>query len=77
MPRVSPSLMNKMQASSPETYKVMMSDRNAKWAEWIDQRLDKPGTVFLAVGTAHLAGKDSVQDFLTQQGIKSSRVPAL
>jgi uncharacterized protein YbaP (TraB family) len=69
-------LMNEMQASSPETYKVMLTDRNAKWAEWIDQRLDKPGTVFLAVGTAHLAGRDSVQEFLDDRGIKAKRVPA-
>ncbi len=69
-------LMNEMQASSPETYKVLLTDRNAQWAEWIDRRLDKPGTVFLAVGTAHLAGKDSVQQFLEQRGIKSARVPA-
>ena len=38
-------LMNEMQASSPETYKVLLTDRNAQWAEWIDQRLDRPGTV--------------------------------
>ena len=69
-------LMNEMQASSPETFKVMMTDRNANWAEWIDQRLDKPGTVFLAVGTAHLAGDDSVQEFLGKRGITSKRVPA-
>lgn len=69
-------LMNEMQASSPETYKVLLSDRNAKWAEWIDQRLDKPGTVFLAVGTAHLAGKDSVQDYLGKRRIDAKRVPA-
>ena len=69
-------LMNEMQASSPETFKVMMTDRNANWAEWIDQRLDKPGTVFIAVGTAHLAGDDSVQEFLGKRGIHSKRVPA-
>ena len=69
-------LMNEMQASSPETFKVMMTDRNANWAEWIDQRLDKPGTVFVAVGTAHLAGDDSVQEFLGKRGIQSKRVPA-
>ena len=69
-------LMNEMQATSPETFKVMMTDRNANWAEWIDQRLDKPGTVFIAVGTAHLAGTDSVQEFLGKRGITSRRVPA-
>ena len=69
-------LMNEMQATSPETFKVMMTERNANWAEWIDQRLDKPGTVFIAVGTAHLAGKDSVQQFLGQRGINAERAPA-
>ena len=69
-------LMTEMQATSPETYKVLLSDRNAKWAEWIDQRLDKPGTVFVAVGTAHLAGKDSVQQYLGKRGVEAARVPA-
>ena len=69
-------LMNEMQAASPESFKVMLSDRNANWAEWIDKRMDKPGTVFVAVGTAHLAGTDSVQQFLTKRGIESKRVPA-
>jgi uncharacterized protein YbaP (TraB family) len=69
-------LMQSMSAESPESYKIIFSDRNAKWAEWVDQRLDKPGTVFMAVGTGHLAGKDSVQDFLAKRGIKSARVPS-
>jgi uncharacterized protein YbaP (TraB family) len=68
------TLMKEMQASSPESYKVMMSDRNKAWAEWVQKRLDKPGTVFVAVGTAHLAGADSVQAFLGQRGITSARV---
>lgn len=69
-------LMREMQSTSPETYKVMMTDRNAVWAEWIAQRMAKPGTVFLAVGTAHLAGDDSVQQFLAKRGIEAKRVPA-
>ena len=67
-------LMQSMSAESPESYKVIFSDRNAKWADWVDQRLDKPGTVFMAVGTGHLAGKDSVQQILAKRGIKSARV---
>jgi uncharacterized protein YbaP (TraB family) len=67
------ALMKEMQGSSPEIYKVLLTDRNAKWAEWIDARLDKPGTVFVGVGTAHLAGKDSVQQLLAQRGIQSAR----
>ena len=67
------TMMKEMQAESPAVYKVLMTDRNERWAEWIDQRLDKPGTVFLGVGTAHLAGKDSVQQFLKTRGIASKR----
>jgi len=66
-------LMKEMQGSSPEMYKVMMTDRNVNWAEWIDTRLDQPGTVFVGVGTAHLAGADSVQQQLAKRGIKSAR----
>jgi uncharacterized protein YbaP (TraB family) len=67
------ALTHDMDAQSPEIYRVVFSDRNKSWAEWIDQRLDRPGTVFLAVGTGHLAGKDSVQQFLASRGIRSKR----
>jgi uncharacterized protein YbaP (TraB family) len=67
------TLMKEMQGSTPEIYKVMMTDRNVQWAEWIDTRLDRPGTVFIGVGTAHLAGADSVQALLATRGIKAAR----
>ena len=67
------SIMDDSSSQGPEAYKVIFSDRNATWAEWVDQRLDKPGTVFVAVGTGHLAGKDSVQYLLDKRGIKSER----
>ena len=46
---------------SPELRKALMADRNARWADWVKARLDKPGTVFVAVGAGHLAGRDSVE----------------
>jgi uncharacterized protein YbaP (TraB family) len=66
-------LMNDMEAESPAMYKAFLTDRNANWAEWIDQRLDKPGVVFMGVGAGHLGGKDSVQEQLAKRGIKSAR----
>ena len=66
-------LMNEMNADSPLAYKVLITDRNANWAEWVDQRLDKPGVVFVGVGAGHLGGKDSVQALLAKRGIKSAR----
>jgi uncharacterized protein YbaP (TraB family) len=58
----------------PVLYKRLLTDRNARWARWIDQRMKQPGTVFIAVGAGHLAGKDSVQDQLRKYGIKARRV---
>ena len=55
-------------------HKRLLTDRNARWAQWIDGRLKQPGTVFIAVGAGHLAGKDSVQRQLRKLGIKARRV---
>ena len=58
----------------PKVADALLYSRNRNWAEWIDTRLDSPGTVFIAVGAGHLAGAKSVQDYLTQKGIKVTRV---
>ena len=68
------AIMDEADAKGRGAYKIIFSDRNATWAEWVDKRLDKPGTVFMAVGTGHLAGKDSVQQLLGQRGIRAERV---
>jgi uncharacterized protein YbaP (TraB family) len=58
----------------PKVAEALLYNRNANWAEWIDTRLDTPGTVFIAVGAGHLAGARSVQDFLARKGIEVRRV---
>ncbi|WP_343519096.1 TraB/GumN family protein [Sphingomonas sp.] len=68
------AIMNEGFKASPEVSKKLLSDRNARWAEWIDTRLDKPGVVFVAVGAGHLAGPESVQAYLAKRKIKSKRV---
>lgn len=70
------ALLNETNSDSPALYKLLISDRNKAWADWIDRRLDQPGKVFMAVGAGHLAGPDSVQRYLKDKGIASSRVPA-
>lgn len=66
--------MNDQLGTLPNVQKILLTDRNDRWADWIKARLDKPGTVFMAVGAGHLAGKGSVQDALTKRGIKTERV---
>jgi hypothetical protein len=67
-------LLNQLRAGSPDTYRMMFTDRNARWADWIAARMQTPGTVFVAVGAGHLAGKDSVLVRLAEKGIESRRV---
>lgn len=67
-------LMNRDVASQPVLYKVLLADRNARWADWIDTRMKTPGTVFIAVGAGHLAGGDSVQAQLARHHLKAVRV---
>jgi uncharacterized protein YbaP (TraB family) len=52
----------------------LLFERNRTWAAWIDERMDAPGTIFIAVGAGHLAGAKSVQDVLNTKGIKSYRI---
>jgi uncharacterized protein YbaP (TraB family) len=69
-------VLNEGLGDKPELRRTLLGARNEKWAEWIDQRMDRPGTVFMAVGAGHLVGNDSVQTFLQKRGIQSARVPA-
>ena len=66
--------MNEELADTPELAKVLLADRNARWADWIEQRLQKPGTVFVAVGAGHLAGAESVQAQLAKHKLTATRV---
>jgi uncharacterized protein len=66
--------MNETLKDSPEVAKILLTDRNARWAEWVRARMAKPGTVFVAVGAGHLAGTDSVQAQLAKAKVKVERV---
>ena len=72
-------MLGQLEQSSPATYRMLFTERNARWADWIAARMQTPGVVFVAVGAGHLAGKDSVLVHLAQLGIESKRVnpPAL
>ena len=66
--------MNESMEATPELAKTLLFDRNARWADQIKTRMDKPGTVFVAVGAGHLAGEKSVQDYLAERGLKAKRI---
>lgn len=60
--------------TDPAVAESLLYMRNRNWADWIDTRLDIPGTVFIAVGAGHLAGDKSVQDYLAEREIETIRV---
>lgn len=61
-------------SNSPALQQALLRQRNANWSKWIETRLGEPGTILIAVGAGHLAGKDSVLEMLKKDGYKVRRL---
>jgi uncharacterized protein YbaP (TraB family) len=62
-------------AEMPEIYNALLVKRNANWVAKLDQLIKtEPGTFFVAVGAAHLIGKDSVFEKMKPLGYTVERV---
>lgn len=57
-----------------EMQRVLLTDRNRAWAAWLEERLEQPGTILVAVGAGHLEGQDTVQDMLAERGLTVARI---
>ncbi len=68
------SLINESLETSPELHHLLLDTRNQDWANKLADRMEQPGTIFVAVGSGHLAGKGSVQDYLAQHGLTAQRI---
>jgi len=64
-----------MRAQNPKLYQRLLVQRNLTWARRIAALMRHPGTLFIAVGAAHLAGPDSVQAQLKLLGVPVERLP--
>ena len=67
------SIMNEDE-EDPAMMEALITNRNRAWAQWVQARLARPGTVFVAVGAGHLAGDGSVQAQLAAKGLTTQRV---
>ncbi len=67
-------LMDDSFEANPILAERLLYSRNSAWAGWIENRLDTPGTVFIAAGALHFAGEKSVQDYLAERGIETERL---
>ncbi len=68
------AMLGEMQVTAPNAYRTLFVERNARWSNWVAARMRQPGTVFVAIGAAHLAGADGLLLRLAQRGYISRRV---
>lgn len=60
--------------ASPLLMKILLTDRNARWADWIAGVMKRPGNVFVAVGAGHLGGDDGLLALLKARGLSVVRL---
>ncbi len=67
---------DEMKAKYPDLYDKLLVKRNERFADTLAGLLNdsNTGTIFVAVGAAHLAGPDSVIKLLTSKGFTVTRV---
>jgi len=68
------SLLNENMKRAPQTSRVLLTERNLRWVQQLQQRLARPGVVFVAVGAGHLTGANSVQELLRKAGLQVERI---
>lgn len=66
--------ISEMKGDYPELYELLIVKRNEDWARQLKTKLAGSGVSFVAVGSGHLVGPDSVQVQLAKLGIKAERV---
>ncbi|WAT18401.1 TraB/GumN family protein [Aurantiacibacter sp. MUD11] len=59
---------------SPELRRVLLTDRNRRWTAQISALIDEGRAPFVAVGTGHLVGSESVVEMLGEQGFTVRRI---
>lgn len=62
-----------MREQTPEMYEALIVRRNRNWIPQILTLLDGEGTVFIAVGAAHMTGENGVVELLRESGITVDR----
>lgn len=62
-----------MRNDAPELYEAIIVQRNENWIPQIVEILDGEGTVFIAVGAAHLPGENGVIELLRGEGYEVVR----
>jgi len=61
-------LIRPMKSRAPEVFNALLRDRNRAWANRLTRWMEDSGTGFVAVGTSHLLGDESLVEELRERG---------
>ena len=59
---------------SDRLLKVLLTDRNKRWVDWIAGVMNQPGKVFIAVGAGHFGGDEGLIALLQARGFTVERI---
>lgn len=62
-------------ARTPALAEPLVLARNRRWADQLAARMQRPGTILVAVGTGHLVGDLSLPALLAERGLTVQRLP--
>ena len=68
------SMIASVREESPTAFDLIFVQRNREWIDRITAYLDGETDTFIAVGTGHLVGEDSVIDMLEDSGLEVARI---
>jgi uncharacterized protein len=66
--------IDEMKRDYPDAYDSLMVQRNRNWLPQIERLFREPGTEFVLVGAAHMAGEDGLVQELKKRGYTVSRL---
>ena len=61
--------------ASPVLQATLLTNRNRRWADWIEAVMKRPGKLFIAVGAGHLGGADGLLAMLKAKGLVPQALP--
>lgn len=59
---------------SPSLYESLLAERNHAWIGRIEEMFSEPGTEYVLVGAAHMAGEDGLLTLLRERGYRVARL---
>lgn len=66
-------ILNSGLTSIPEIAETILYERNRRWARRLDKMLKRRGRYFVALGSAHMAGKENLIELLAARGYRVVR----